>query len=573
MSDVDDLKARLIEAREAACSSAEVCAAQARIEHYNRQYAKGCHDVATLTCPDKRIPKAADLADWLPQCPAPVRKEAIDRLANLYKRHAFWAKSGWWLADEPLIAEVSEPMEVRFSKAIAAIALVGYEVFEDREVRTIADVHAAWVDLLATERPRHPLAPLIETWQRNTPEPVPLNERRHVNVPALLANTAYVQLRRHHDGQAELPFAADDLTPQPPDDKPRFQTAWLPGWEPSESKLVPCPLLDLWDSGASRGRRGPVPVAQRVGWELLLAPEPGDYIGRVADLRIKLGNLAGLVWPGTKYVTTRHGQQMRDAARWLNDPDNAVQWSTNAHDTPTNIVLWYNAPTKPFLRNAELGAYVTVPDGGLRRGAQIDNHLRRRLAAVSYRQHRVYMAACVLWDRRATYRGYLVQFTVPEVNRNPDGYIIGPDGKIVTEKDGSPSRRPTHRKAVHTDKRLPNPAAEDAYPWIEGEDAILLAHHRIDNTVKARNMQRVNTVKTIIELHDFPAGAVLDFEVRYRGEGCLSAAELAAMDKLPPGSELEAVRLLPTPVHFAAYEARRKERRKIEKARRRQRSG
>ena len=41
-------------------------------------------------------------------------------------------------------------------------------------------------------------------------------------------------------------------------DEPRFEVGYLPTLEPAPSLLVPGPLLDLWDTGASRGRHGPV---------------------------------------------------------------------------------------------------------------------------------------------------------------------------------------------------------------------------------------------------------------------------------------------------------------------------
>ena len=332
--------------------------------------------------------------------------------------------------------------------------------------------------------------------------------------------------------------------------------------------------MDLWDNKPSRGRLGPIFIPIRVGWELLLAPAPGDYIGGVADVSVKLGDLALTIWPGTgRYKCTVHGLKLRDAARWLNEPDNATRWSADAHALPTNLVLWYRSPTPPYDPDQVVAAYVTAPDGGRRRGAQIDNHQRRILAATSYRQHRVYVNACVLWDRYATVHGYMVQLTIPEVNLNPAGYVIGPDGEIATEKDGRPARRTTHELAVHTGKRLSNPAKEKAYPWLEGEDTILVANHRVAETPRERNMQRGYTIKTLIELRgaNKHRGSVLDYETRYRGEGVLSSTELEEMKekKRPPDSELEAVRLLPTTAHFAAHEARRTKAAQAKKVQRR----
>lgn len=418
---------------------------------------------------------------------------------------------------------------------------------------------------------------LLTALVERMPTPAEWDTRQYKNLPGLLANTRHVVPRQlSADDQTHLPFDWDTRRSELPPNKPRYEVpAWLPGWEPQPSKLISSPIVDLWDSGPSRGPTGPNPVPNRLGWEVLLAPAPGDYIGGVADVRVKLGDLALPIWPNTgRYKRTVHGPQLREGARWLNDPDNAVRWSADAQAPPTNLVLWYRTPTYPYNSDQEVGAYVTAPDGGRRRGAQIDNHQRRILAATSYRQHRVYVNACVLWDRYATVRGYLVQLTVPEVNRDPAEYVIDLDNKVAPEKDGSPSRRATHHLAVHTGKRLPNPAADTAYPWLEGEDSILVANHRVAGTPRGRNMQRGYTVKTLIELRsaDKHRDSVLDFETRYRGEGVLSSTELEAMKekekKLPPARELEAVRLLPTTSHFAAYEARRVKAKQVARAKR-----
>ena len=357
------------------------------------------------------------------------------------------------------------------------------------------DLLQRWVPLYAQTAPNLPealvdhLAMLPESTVSTTghslltvmvealPTPAVWDVRRHVNLPGPMASTHRVApiTRELRNGQIALPY---DFAPcqLPPDDAPRFEIAHLPGMEQPDSKMVSTPLLDLWDGGKARGSAGPVPVAQRMGWELLLAPITDDFYGGTADLSTTNGELAGLIWPALadesnsqKYRRDRHGVWMREAARWLNDPDNAVLWRVNSHDRATNVVLWYEAPTHPFHPDDRIGAYVRVSNGR-RVGPQIDNRLRRSLAATSYNQHRIYVAACCLWDRFATVKGRIVKLTLPEVHLNAAGYVIDAKGNVIAEK-GKPSRRSTHPRAVHTGKRLPNPAADAAYPWIEGDDA------------------------------------------------------------------------------------------------------
>ena len=419
------------------------------------------------------------------------------------------------------------------------------------------------------------LLALVTAWQ-NRPPLVGNDERRHQSVPTKLAWCTNVI--RHRDGaQRNLPFDDAEMVQAPPAAATRFEVpAHLPYLEPRASKL-PWAALDLLDFGASRGHNGPVPVETRTGWELLLMPEPGDWHAEQATITPTLGVLGTRVWPNTSYRQGTHGQQIYRAARWLNDPDNATWFRRNETSRPILVVTFFAPPMAPYHRDSTVGVHVVLPDGGRRTGPQYDAQLRRVLAATSYRQHRAYLAAVCLWDRHATVGGYLVQRTMPVVHRIAGGeYVLDPDGKIATEKDGRPSKRATHPLAVQTGKREPNPAADDAYPWLEGHDVILATHHRVDDTTRKRNEQRRLALVTLEAMRAqatrrgpkgrviVTRGPVLDFEARYRSGGALTGAELADLPdgKRPPHAELEAIRLLPSAAHFAAYEARRKRRRK-----------
>ena len=423
---------------------------------------------------------------------------------------------------------------------------------------------------------RHPCSNLAAACLQSPPY-VGNDERRHQNIHGVLVGIQHASLHRNND-QLRLPFDDANLTkPLPPPNAARFETAYLlPEWEP-ESSMLPRALLDLLDFGASRGSGGPVPVPQRVGLELLLMPAPGDWQAEQATLTLTLGDLGYRVWPTIGYRSGEHGSQLYQAARWLNDPDNATWFRRNQRSLPILIVTFFAPPVAPYRRDQTIGVHVVLPDGGRKRGAQFDANLRRVLAATSYCQHRVYLAAVSLWDRHATFRGYMVQLTQPVVERNPADYVLDSDGEIVSEKNKRPSKRATHPLAVHTGEREPNPAAAVAYPFLEGHDVILVAHHRVADTIKLRNMQRGNSIETLRALRNpgtrrkggkviVTRDAVLDFEVRYRSDGVLTGADLDDLVKhkkrTPPHAKIEAVRLLPPAAHFAAYEARQKATRK-----------
>ena len=621
MSDVDALRARLVAARENARTADEVCAAVARIEYYNRQWHDGKRSVADLTCPENRIPAPADLAAWLPECPEPGRAKAaarMDRVAHVLmaadppRTPLEWTepspaeRAGGSVTigptrdlhtgevihpavtrdtARPVIAPWSRhrgpfdggPVPVATDAAVVATfarrwlltdpAEAGWLTRDPGDTLTpgAERLHALW--LLALQHDPgllHPLAPLVRAWLQH-PVPVEADDRRHQNLPDPLTRTQYV-VRHDDNGQVHLPFDLDGHPP-PPRNAARFEVGWLPHLAPPETGLS-LMMLNMLDFGASRGRGGPVPVPPRTGWELILWPEPGDWRAEKAEALPTHAQLAARVWPRTSYKASKHGPQLYRAAKWLNNPDNAMWWRRNGTSRPILLVTFFAPPFYPYNPDDVIGAHVILPDGGRKRGAQFDAPLRRELAATSYRQHRVYIAAVCLWDAHATVKGHLVQLTLPVVRRDAAGYVLDAHGRIVTEKR-RPTRRATHPRAVQTGQREHNPAADDAYPWLEGDDVILAAHHRVAATQGARTHQRRETVTTLDKLRTRPAGAVLDFEARYRGEGVLTGPELAALARRPPpAAELEAIRLLPSRSHFAAHQKRREAREKRRKGRR-----
>ena len=585
MSDVDALRARLaadleaatdaaIEARDVeyakpageagAPDAAGVLAALAHVAYFNQRYDDDARTVAKLTRPaDWPLPTAEALAAWLLGSLESLTLAAdVAEAAWLVPTDAHTDRERWahraaerWLTDfAPVLSGKRKP-----SAPLPFAVLF------------LTDLVLA---CLAAGRPGAPLFALIDAWL----VPVVADERRNPNIPGPLAWTLNV-IRRRGDDQPHLPFDDAEMVQVPPADAARFEVAGhLPYLEPPASKL-PWAVLDLLDFGASRGRNGPVPVPTRVGWELLLYPKPRDWHAEQATVTPTLGALYARVSPATKYVATRHGPLLYQAARWLNDPDNATWFRRNEQSRPILVVTFFAPPVAPYHRDSTVGAHIVLPDGGRKVGPQYDAHLRRALAATSYRQHRVYLAAVCLFDRHATVRGHLVQLTLPVVEQNPAGYVLRADGEIATEK-GRPSRRATHPLAVQTGARERNPAAAGAYPWLEGDDVILAAHHRIAGTPRERNRQRERTLQTLAELRAHAErrrggavivtrGPVLDFEARYRGDGVLTGADLADLserkERPPSHAELEAVRLLPSAAHFAAYEARQDEARKRRK--------
>lgn len=148
--------------------------------------------------------------------------------------------------------------------------------------------------------------------------PASWDDRRHVNLAGPLANTRHlVPARELREGQTALPFDYDLLqraAQPPPAKEPRFEVGYLPFLE-VESRLVPSALLDLWDTGAGRGKHGPVPLPRRIGLEVLLSAPPDARVNDAVLMSTTMGNLYSGVSPRTKYVPKRHGPNLTEALR------------------------------------------------------------------------------------------------------------------------------------------------------------------------------------------------------------------------------------------------------------------
>lgn len=499
-------------------------------------------------CPQSRVASMESLTAELETIKKQEPEALQFRFAYLFV--GYWAQHEILLLDsQPLLmAELAHPKEdgsfVAFSEPVTS-------------------VHKRWLKVRLDEPDLpHPLDTLIRTFQK-LPLPAEWDMRQHVNMPAPLANTHYMAPARElRDGQTALPFdyaALQDGLAVPPDE-PRFETGYLPFLELETSKLVPTALLSLWDNaglgGASRGRGGPVPIPRRIGMEVLLAVPPDARINDSVRMVMRLDKLAALVWPRTVrllpdetvvgYRRDRHGPLLIEALKVVSGPDyGTVAWSDGKSGARRVLVLVLDWP-----RSHEPGEpasfIVTLPPGS-RQGPMVDKVVLRNLASASNGQHRMMLTAYCLWDRYGTINGRLVAPTLPVVHRDPAGYVVDARDNVVTEQ-GAPTRRATHKRAVKTGAREPNPEV-NRYPWLMGRDLILTRHSTIGTTPVNRRKQRERVHADAKALRD---SGHLDFEAGYQTQRGGGTDELVALRVLPPAAHLEA--------HAARWAARKHDR-------------
>ena len=489
---------------------------------------------AGAECPPERIPTPEALAEWLPECPDAAREAAelaSDAWQILREQGAARSDSGALLFT---LLGFKVPLGV---VTVAAVKLGISSLRPDDARLLVLALHLVWLDGREYAGTlRHPLAPLVADWQARA-LPATWDARQHRNLPAPLTRTVHaVPAPDDRPGADHLPFdwAALNAQPGPPAAAPRFEVAYLPTLDPDAESLLPLAMLELFTAAAARGSGGPVPVPARIGWEVVLALDATARTGGAARLDCTLDDLHRMVYPATSRWDRRKGPRLvrglfnLDAARvrWRGDETGGLYPLVEVYRLPTRT-----APDEPVL-------FLSHLPPGSPQGPQADSLLLRHLAAASARQHRMMLAAYCLFDTCGTAKGRLIAPTLPEVRRDPAGYVVDARGRVATEKGGAPTRRATHPLAVQTGERERNPAA-DRYRWIAGRDLILLGYPFVAATAAVRRDQRRRVLEAAKELR---ARGALDFEEEYRN--------------VRGGRELVALRLLPSAGHVAAHAAR-----------------
>ncbi len=136
----------------------------------------------------------------------------------------------------------------------------------------------------------------------------------------------------------------------------------------------------------------------------------------------------------------------------------------------------------------KIGFIAHLPSGsGV--GLQVNRNVLRAFR-FSVGAYRAYMALCFDWDRYGSttnpnaavgHQRYLILPTRPVAKRDGEGYILDPDGKVITAKGGVSVKSPYDRRAIRTGEREPNPARE-RYPEYDADDLAALCYP--DNVVK-----------------------------------------------------------------------------------------
>ena len=272
MSDADALRDRLIAERLTTRTAAEVVPAVARVEYFNRQQAAGKSTVADLTCPDKRIPTQEHLAAWVAESVTETAQtESAALLTALVPSD--WRDAGAEAGTIITTAELLEggakgpPRVTRVPDRVDMAQGQRYLLVAGLTARSMAtDAPALYADLIAHAHRRwcdaggrHPLAPLVDAWQRRPSEldGATVTATRHdradggmIRRPRLMSTVPRVAWRHDPDGDVPLvtgavvdgePMAAE--RPDTADLFPVHKRRTRRKFKPGEQTVLPLPAV------------------------------------------------------------------------------------------------------------------------------------------------------------------------------------------------------------------------------------------------------------------------------------------------------------------------------------------
>ena len=313
--------------------------------------------------------------------------------------------------------------------------------------------------------------------QQIVPVPAQWDDRHHAVLARSLANRSgglrpLVRVLRSDVRQLPLGIVeADRIQTEP-------MPATLPGIEPVHPSPVPVlPFVAMFDraggTSMTRGRGAALGMRLYVETLLALPPELRRTTGHPVILTCTLRQLVGALWP-------RGWQRGRDWPRLMAGLDAmhnlGVEWEAPDGTGGVRLVVAVrDRPRDQALLDDVCRFEVLLPPGS-GSGPLVDRQHLRLLGLDSAPAFRLYLALCWLWDVHGTFRGRLIGTTIPDAKLDKAGYILDAHGRHITERDGSASRRPTHKRAVRSGKRLINPAALKVYPPLSPDDLAVMAY-------------------------------------------------------------------------------------------------
>ena len=364
------------------------------------------HDGAA--CPDNRIPKWPELIAWWDKHAESVAREAREALAAVLGAGAIWMP--WPLgSDQPLDVRATHPTIITVRKSGTV----------DLPFLDMPEVHRRWA-ALAVPHP-HPLAPVVEAWQRRPVEVLIETRADRRIMPALLRMIG-------PSPERERGMLFGGLV----EDRPRSaELSLFPELEPTRHRV---PLLEIVDRTGvpirSSGRGAPLEARLLVRGGLLMI-RPEDRHLETVRIAVTVRELLDGLWPPRR---DKRGNVARDPGRNWPKLRDALYRARDWTVPDAGGGRWFPMALRRLPAGAEeetpsLDDLVVVdlaPVPGAVHGASVDLPWLDRMGVTSGPKWRAYIAGrSLIWLPGTTRR------PVPHTggkrhgwSRNPDDYPV-----------------------------------------------------------------------------------------------------------------------------------------------------
>lgn len=399
----------------------------------------------TSECPESHIPTIEMLAAWLDQCPSASWRTAGERTKALfadddlpYLLHPARAAAQGQEDVFRIVTYTAPNGQESWYPWQTAIPLGG-----PRESVTRTDIeaiHSAWKKVPGA---KHPLAPLVQAWQKRPRKVLPDTDRETGIMPQALRIRSDIRETEELIDWPEGPGIGNATE----------NSGWLPGLEPPPSRIVPALPLVIFDAtgrlSTSRGRGAS--IALRLAIELLMAVPRGDR-ERAVEIEFSLSQLVSWLWPGKRRPKPNEFWPRIKAARYeLHNA--AIPISDTEFWVPFVSRLFPKVPDRKACFIFEL----RLPPGS-DIGPRVHRPTLRLYGLQSAPKYRAWLGLSYLWHKHLRYnlpargggtRTRIHAPTLPTVKRDKrTGGILDVHGRPVTYKGGKPVKSPLHPAAV-----------------------------------------------------------------------------------------------------------------------------
>ena len=426
------------------------------------------------------LPRPDEIVTNLSGILRPLNRQKFEREVTILKEHT--PEQG--LADANAVSEES-------------LIAIGQATMSNQ----IETTHRFWL-VCREQQPRlkHPLSAIVRAWLE---EWICIQDAKHIT-PEFDQRRPVAILKQESMGSIrDLVFTPDEgnsvssellARPAP---KEKQLTFWTP--VTTDTKLPDILPFELYQHGLATTKSAAVAMPVRLAFEALLQMGPGTHSER---LHWQLGDLIDYLNPDGKFNWTNQLGYILDglsALYWLRFPytptgEGEVDWIPFLPRTVPNL----NSN-----RESRIIIEVSLPPDISAHGMMVEKNIVRLLGKKSSARFNAYLTACWIFDHYGTFKGKIIDPTIPEERRNEQGELVDLNNKPILSAQGKPVTNVKSKEAARALSRIANPE-KDRYPFLNNDDLIRACYPKgVPREQRREYLRRAKKAWTELESDSF----------------------------------------------------------------------